>query len=333
MNEQAFYQETNQRTLRGPYLLYGVEELTKQQAVDRVLALLDPGFSDMNLHRLQAPDLAALLGAVDQLPFFDAFHLVLVIDWSDKDLSDAFDALEKKQKGAIDGFFSVTDAVVLFVRRGAPKETAFSKMFASRGRSVEFPALTPDRAAKFCMREAALLGVQLGDRSARLLIEMVGTDAYRLRNELSKAAGFVGKGEAVTADTLQTVVTPSSEYNAFKLLNALLSGDKKTGLRMLETELNAGKENALGVAGFLEGRLKAMLIAREMLDRKRPRQEIITRIGGSPYAAGIAIDNAKKCSARQLRDAVAAFAEVNMLVKTGQRTDRAALFDAIYRNF
>ena len=114
-----FYRETNEKTLRGPYLLHGAEELTKQQAVDRVQALLDPGFLDMNLHRLRAPDLGTLLGAAEQLPFFDAFHLVIVSDWNDRELSDALEALEKKQPGAAERFFSLSDAVVLFVRRGA----------------------------------------------------------------------------------------------------------------------------------------------------------------------------------------------------------------------
>ena len=41
MNETAFYRETNAKTLRGPYLLLGSEELTKQEALDRVLKLLD----------------------------------------------------------------------------------------------------------------------------------------------------------------------------------------------------------------------------------------------------------------------------------------------------
>ena len=333
MNETEFYRETNAKTLRGPYLLLGSEELTKQQALDRVLALLDPGFSEMNLHRLKDPDARALLSAADQLPFFDALHIVLVSDWSDADLFESLSAEEAKRKGTIERFFGLSEAIVLFVRRGDAKETNFTKLFSARGRAVRFDALTPDRAAKFCMREAALFGAVIDDRTARRLIDMVGTDAYRLRNELGKAAGYVGKGGTVTPETLDTVVTASTEYNAFKMLDALLAGNKKAAMRMLESVLSAGKESPMGVAGFLEGRLRLMLIAREMLDRKRPRAEIVSRIGGSPYAANAAINSAQKRSAESLKKAVAAFAEVNALVKSGARDERNALFLAIHNNF
>ena len=333
MKETAFYRETNAKTLRGPYLLLGSEELTKQEALDRVLKLLDPGFSEMNLHRLKEPDAQTLIGAADQLPFFDAFHIVVVSDWSDADLFESLSAEEKKRAGIIDRFFALPDAIVLFVRRGDAKETNFVKLFSKRDRLVRFDALTPDRAAKFCMREAAARNTVIDDRTARALIDMVGTDAYRLRNELSKAAGYVGSGGTIDKPVLDRVVTTSTEYNAFKMLDALLAGNKKTALRMLESVLSTGKESPMGIAGFLEGRLRLMLIAREMLDRKRPRAEIVSRIGGSPYAADAAIKSAQKQSAATLQRAVAAFAEVNALTKSGACDERNALFLAIQRSF
>lgn len=333
MNEQTFYRETTQKTLRGPYLLIGGEELTKQEALDRVIAALDPACRDMNLHKLKEPSARELLNAADQLPFFDAFHVVVVTDWSDAELYGDLEAESKKQKGMLDRFFSLTDAVVLFVRRGDPKETNFTKLFSSRDRLVRFDPLTPDRAAKFCMREAALKDAKIDDRTARVLIDMVGTDAYRLRNELGKAAGYVGAGGTVTKETLDAVVTASTEYNAFKMLDALLAGNKKAAMRMLKSVLRDGKESPMGVAGFLEGRLRLMLIAREMLDRKRPKGEIIARIGGSPYAADAAIRGASKLTADKLRRAVAAFAEVNALVKSGERDERNALAMTLYQSF
>ncbi len=333
MNEQALFRETNARTLRGPYLLLGSEELTKQEAADRILATLDPAFSEMNLHRLKGPSLRDILVAAGQLPFFDAYHIVVVTDWSDADLYDALNAETRHAPDAIDRFFALPDAIVLFIRRGDAKETNFTKLFTARDRTVRFDALTPDRAAKFCMREAALRGAVLDDRTARVLIDMVGTDAYRLRNELSKASGYVGNGGTITKDVLETAVTPSSEYKAFIMLDCLLAGNKKAALRMLESVLNAGKESPIGTASFLEGRLRQMLIAREMLDRKRSRAEILSRMGGSPAAAEITLKNAQKQSAASLKQAVAAFAEVNALVKSGERDERSALFYAICRSF
>ena len=64
MNESELYKRTNAKTLAGAYLFEGAEELTKQQAVDRITALLDPGFSDLNLKRQKEPDVIGVRYAV-----------------------------------------------------------------------------------------------------------------------------------------------------------------------------------------------------------------------------------------------------------------------------
>lgn len=333
MNEQALYQQTRAGSIRGPILFQGEEELTKQDAVNRIISLLDSSFLDMNLHRLKEPSARDVLNTADQLPFFDVIHLVIVTEWKDDVFFGELNAEEKRIPGTIERFFSLADTIVLFIRRGDSKENDFTKLFSERDRQVRFDALTMDRAAKFCIREAALKTVTLSDQTARSLIEMVGTDAYRLRNELSKCCDYVGPKGTVTPDILNVVVTASLDYKAFRMLDALLSGNKKAALLMLESGITSGKESPLRIAGFLEGRLKLMLIAREMLDRRYSRKEIAVRIGGSSFAADATIKNAQKLSAQDLKQAVAAFAEINVLVKTGACDEYNALIAAIYRSF
>ena len=76
-----------------------------------------------------------------------------------------------------------------------------------------------------------------------------------------------------------------------------------------------------------------MLIAHELLDEKRPRQEILRAIGGSPKAAETALKNAQKFPVERLRSAVAAFAEINARMKQGLLNEDDALILAIYKNF
>ena len=94
-----------------------------------------------------------------------------------------------------------------------------------------------------------------------------------------------------------------------------------------------GQENPLRVASFLEGRLKLMLIAKELLDDKRPRQEIIKTLGGSPKAAEIALKNAQRFPTERLKSAVAAFARINADMKQGLLNESDALLLAIYKSF
>lgn len=325
VNETEFYKATQSRALKGPYLLHGEEELTKADAVSRVKKLLDPGMLALNCQSLRTPDVESLLSAADQLPFFDELRLVLVESWDDA----LIDALEKRNRLLTLG----ETTVVLFIHRGECRKTnRLFKALAPENRVVAFERLTMDRAVNMLLRESALKNVDLNRATTQTLVERVGFDAYRLRNEFSKAADYVGPGGAVTGKVLDLVVTPSPEYNAFEMLDALLAGQRKKGYAMLLGALDRG-ETPMGLAGFLEGRLKLILTAREHLDRGLDARAAARQLPGSPYAAQIAVKNAQKRTARGLRRAVAAFASVDGNIKQGIYKDRDALLLAVLNTF
>ena len=328
MNESELYKRTTAKKLSGAYLFEGTEELTKQQAVDRIVALLDPGFLDLNLKRMKEPDVIAVLDAIHAVPVFDACSVTVFTDFDDDAL---FDALEKRN--ALEALFRPEDAIILFIRRGKGKETPFTKLFSERDRYVSFDPLSEERAQNMVAMLCARRRVRLDRPEAYALVDMVGTDAYRLENEVSKLCDYVGDGGVITRDVLKFIVTPSVEYEIFPMLNALLAGNKKTAMRMLTEAMADGQENPLRVAAFLEGRLKQMLIGKELLEEKRPRPEILKTMGGNPKAAEIALKNAQKFPLGRLRSAVAAFAEINARLKMGETNETDALILAIYRSF
>lgn len=328
MTEKELYDRTNARTLSGAYLFEGAEELTKQQAVDRIAALLDSGFVDLNLKRVKEPDISAVLDAAHAVPVFDALCVTIFTDFDDAAL---YEALESRK--ALDALFASGDSITLFVRRGSAKETDLVRLFKEKNRVVSFEPFSEDRAREMCMRLCARRGVRLDRPEAFALVDMVGADAYRLHNEISKLCDYVGSGGAITRDVLKTVVTPSVEYEVFPMLNALLAGNKKAAMRMLTEAMKDGQENPLRVATFLEGRLKQMLIAKELMEEKRPRPEIIKTLGGSPKAAEMTLKNAQKFPLDRLRTAVAAFARINADMKQGLMNESDALILAIYKSF
>ncbi len=325
VNESEFYKATQSRALNGVYLLHGEEELTKAEAVTRVKKLLDPGVLALNCQSLRNPDADTLLSAADQLPFFDEVRLVLVESWD----AALIETLESRNR-----LLKMGDTtIVLFVQRGeCPKTSRLFKALAPENRVVAFEKLTGDRAVNMLLRESALRNVDISKAVAQALIDRVGLDAFRLRNEFSKAADYAGPGGTITVAVLNETVTPSPEYDAFEMLDALLDGKRKKGYSMLLNALDSG-ESPLGLAGFLEGRLKLILTAREYLDRGLDARAAARQLPGSPYAAQIAVKNAQRRTAADLMRAVAAFADVDGNIKQGIYKDRDALLLAVLNTF
>lgn len=330
MNETEFYQATKNGALHGAYLLMGEEELTKQEAINRVEGGLDAGFRDLNRQTLQTPSPQDVLSACNQLPFFDAFRVVLVKDW-DKDTADAL-----CKKDAI--LFLPDTTILLLVQRGESKKTdPFFKLLSKQNRVVAFEKLSQDRAVNLVMREAGLKNVSINRATATHLVDMVGLDAYRLKNEFSKAADYAGRNGEVTEEILSLVVTPTTEFAVFTMLEALLAGKKKQGVAMVEKALKEG-ESAMGLAAFMAGQLKLILTAREYLDMGKSPGAVTKMLCDKPFAvkpypAKKAVQSAQKRTAASLRQAVAAFERVDLMTRQGIAQDSDALLLGIFSQF
>ncbi len=323
ISEREIFNLTKTQQLSGAYLFHGVEELTKNEAIDRIKATLNPACVELNVESFRFPLASELIASCNTLPFFDEKRLVLVRDWKNPDIEPILDKLASLPSSCI----------LIFVQRGTEKSTTllYKKLF-ELNRIVEFAQLTEDRAIDLLNRESALYGCSLDRTVARQLIMRVGTDAYRLKNELSKLADYVGRGKAITEQALKIVVTPSPEFDVFTLLNYLLAGNKRGGLRLLKNMIADGQP-ALSLAFFLEGRIRLMLHAKELSRDKVPLKDAVKQLGGSPKAAEIAYKNAQKQDEAKLRRALIMLAEVNLRLVQGLATDEESLFTAICQCF
>lgn len=255
-------------------------------------------------------------------PFFDRCRVVVVRD------------LPAPEEAALAAYAPAVPetALLLVVQRGAAAKTSPLFKALAPERAVEFPRCDEARAAAFLKKRAASRGVSLPPAAARRLIAMVGTDLAALESALFLTADYVGPGGAVTEEALARCVTPDVEYRVFDLLALLLAGDRRRGYAMLHGMLQSG-ESALGLASFLEGRVRQMLSARQLLASGMTEAAAARALGGSRMR------RKRQCRPRAapddawLRRAVQAFAGVDAQVKQGLLRERDALLLAVYRTF
>ena len=327
LSEQAFWKAMSDRALSGAYLLFGEEELTKLMAVERVIGLLDPAGKDLNYQIIKPADKKALLYACTQLPFFDSLRVLRLREW-DKGMAASMTEDDTLKK--ID-----PDTILLIEMRGEEKTDPFYKWFSknAKERMVFFGVLSEERALNFLQREAALRQVRIDRRTAVKLLDLCGTDGFRLKNEFSKAADCVGPGGTVTEQVLIKVVSPSQEAEAFTILDLLVDGKKKQGLALLERDLHKDPRGLpFSYAGLFLSRLKPMLRARLLLDQGKKPNEVVTSLGGGYYYQKI-VASAQKRTAEQLRKAITAFSEVDTNTKLGIADPDESLMLAIYQSF
>lgn len=306
----------------GAYYLFGDEEYAIEQAEKRFLGLLLPAAAALNALTLDAPQAADVIAACETLPFFDERRLVFVR------------RLSADEGGKLAAYVSrVPESTLLVIsERGDAAKGALSAKMRELGRAVEFAAYDETMAAAFAQKRAKELGCALDRLAARKLVDMVGTSLRALESAAAKAAAYAGYGNPVTEQHLDACIAPNIEYRIFTMLDRLVAGDKKAGLAALAGLIHSG-ENALGLAAFLEGRLRQMLVARELTDSGLSDEAAAKKLSGNAYAARMSVKNAKKLTRARLERAVIAFGQVDLLQKQGRMQDRDAVLLAALENF
>jgi len=73
--------------------------------------------------------------------------------------------------------------------------------------------------------------LELDPAAARLLVERMGPESLRLRNELERLALWAGESGQVTAADLEEMIADTSEAAVWTLSDAVIEGDARTALR------------------------------------------------------------------------------------------------------
>ena len=328
MNEAAFTKQIAQNALSGAYLLYGDEPYTCNEAVRRAVETVDEGMRALNVSRLRAVSAAEIMNACETLPFF-AKRRVVIAEEFDKDTADALAAYAEKAPDS---------CALLLLFPGKPNaQSALWKSMQKLDRAVEFKPFDPKNdtaeARAFIEECARDCGSTIEPGASRLLLEWVGYDQGTLQTTAVRLCDYAGRGNRVTAEDVRACIPPSIEHTVFEILDRLVAGNRKGAVTACMTLLHDGRDTSMRLASFMSGQLKQMLLARQLLDAGKSDTSAAQALGGSPYAAKLAVQKAKKCTLPEIVTAMTAFADIDWRQKAGEMKDDDALLLALMNSF
>ena len=322
MGEREFFKAIAADGLSGAYYLYGREPYSRLSAIRQCKAIRAETARQLNVQTLSGAPAPEIINACETLPFFDEKRLVIVRELGGDDALLIADYTEK-----------VPESTVLLIERAEPvKISALFKTLEARGRAIEFAPYDEDHAVAFLEKRARENDIRLERAAARQIVMMLGTDLAMLENTLLRLAGYAGGGGSVDTALVRTCVQPDREHRAFEILDPLIAGNKKAALALTLDMLHSG-ESAMGLAAYLEGAVRQLLLARQLLDAGYMEREAAAALGGNPYAAKQTVKKALRCSEKQLVEALGAFADVGYLQIQGRAKDADTLVLALLKCF
>lgn len=270
------------------------------------------------------PDHEALLAAVPAMSLMGTRRYLLadgVERWRDKQLEPVLAAL---------GELPPDLTLVLICRdKAAAKLTKAVK--AASGEIHEFEAPKAREMPRVLVGEAQRLGFRLEPAAARMLVERMGSNPLRLRNELERLALWAGQGGEVSAAALEEMIADTSEAAMWSLSDALIEGDAAAALRIGERLIGQG-ENVTGLIYGLASRLRSACAAAAQLEEGIPPKQVESSLKIHPYAAKQLVRRLGGTDLGSLRTATETLAELELWCRGGaDYGDELALTIALRR--
>ncbi|HMI81133.1 MAG TPA: DNA polymerase III subunit delta [Solirubrobacterales bacterium] len=255
------------------------------------------------------PDHEALLGAIPAMSLVDSRRYLLadgVERWRDRQLEPVLAAL---------GELPPDLTLVLICRDKAPAKLA-KAVKAAGGEVHEFEAPKAREMPRLLVGEAQRLGFRLEPAAARLLVERMGANPLRLRNELERLALWAGEGGEVGLADLEAMIADTSEAAVWSLSDALIEGDAAAALRIGERLIVQG-ENVTGLIYGLASRLRGACAAAAQLEEGIPPKQVESSLKMHPYAAKQLVSRLGDANLADLRMATETLADLELWCRGG----------------
>ena len=255
------------------------------------------------------PDHEALLAAIPAMSLTETRRYLLadgVERWRDRQLEPVVAAL---------GSLPPDLTVVLIARAKAPAKLA-KAVRAGKGEIHEFEAPKAREMPRLLVGDAKRLGYGLEPAAARILVERMGANPVRLRNELERLALWAGEGGQVSSEDLEAMVSDTSEAAVWALSDALLERDPARAASLAERLISQG-ENVTGLIYGLASRLRKACAAAAQIEEGVPPKQVESSLGMHPYAARQLVARLGNTSLGDLHEATIALAELEVWCRGG----------------
>ncbi len=255
------------------------------------------------------PDHEALLAAIPAMSLMESRRYLLAdgIDrWRDRQLEPVLAAIAELPP----------DLTVVLICRAKAAAKLTKAVKAAKGEIHEFEAPKARELPRVLVGEAQGLGFRLDQAAARMLVDRMGANPLRLRNEVERLALWAGDGGEVSAADLEAMIADTSEAAVWSLSDALLERDAAKALRIGERLVSQG-ENVTGLIYGIASRLRAACAAAAQLEEGVPPREVESSLKMHPYAAKQLVGRLRGADLADLRMATETLADLELWCRGG----------------
>ncbi|MDW8325225.1 MAG: DNA polymerase III subunit delta [Anaerolineales bacterium] len=327
------------------HLLYGHDEFAMAEHVAALEAQLgDPSTASLNISRLdgRTVTLAEVQAACGAMPFLADFRLVVVEGWLTRLLGKTEDGETAEQEAtasqrsggsardtmaALAAYLEEqpdTARLVLIEHRELPEKNivlraALGKPWAFVKR---FDLPKGEQLVQWIQARAKAEGGTF-TRDGALALAEAESDPRALGNEISKLLTYVNFARPVEAADVHTLTPAAATAHIFDFVDAI--GQRRAKVAQAELHKLLEREEPLYVLGMIVRQFRLILLAKELLEARRPEAEVAATLGLHPFPAGKVCAQSRNFSLPALEGIYHRLLACDVEIKTGQADPATAL--------
>jgi DNA polymerase-3 subunit delta len=318
--------------------LYGEDTFRAQEKIkqfkDKFIRDVDPVGSSMSYIDVARDGIKDLKTRSNSASLFARRRMVIISNpFSDKDCLDEIkdNFSQKEVDGQDDNIFIFHDPSIKSKGFGArkkivkvsggrenplnKKEKGLFEVLSASKYAEEFPLLSSTEALRWVKDRAAQKGANIEDSAAKILVGYLGSDLWRMNNELEKLAAYRREG-AITVDDIKLVVKEILDDDIFKLTDALSANDKRSALRIMEEQFDMGVSEHY-ILSMLIWQVKTLMRIKQAVDAGDPAPQIAKKLKIHPFLVQKNINQVRKFKLADLRRALDRLVGMDARIKTG----------------
>lgn len=203
------------------------------------------------------------------------------------------------------------------------KPAELFKFLSAQKYAYNFNLFNNAEMASWVKNEAVLRGGKISLRAAEMLIGLVGSDGWKISNELAKLVSYktadssAQGGIEIKEDDIKNLVRGNFSENIFALTDALSVKNKALAIKLLDEQIEAGLSDGYLLNMFVR-QFRILLQIKQELEAGLSQRQIAGQLKLHPFVAQKGIEQARHFTLPVLKNILERLVRIDYEAKSGQ---------------
>ena len=313
--------------MKNLYLIYGSNRDLIEEEKNKII--FDSNVDEFNLSVFDMEEVSykEALSECMNMPFLSEERVVVVRNayfFGTQKVNKALDNDFSMLQEYLDNYPDYTILIFTLNSDVIDNKKTIVKTMKEKGEIIECKSYTKESIIRYIDDVLKENNLQLKTDARNELMSRLEDDPNNFKNELEKLLIYSSSKKDITKEDVEKIIFKDPSLNAYELLNAIQTKNKKEALNVYYDLIASGKDS-LYLLSMISSKFEEILYSKDLLNQGLTNEEFMDALHISKGRAYYMIKQAKEMSYATLRDWLRRCVSLDYQIKSGKITKDAGV--------